>query len=285
MLKKLIWIISFYSVLVLSACGQSPQVYAPSQIEAPHVEIYTTFEEEGVNEDYCNLIEYDENEIEDELDTDYLYIEDDEYLNELTCCYESDESERAKLLGLERAITTRIIDGDTIDVTISDVEERVRFIGIDTPERGEPGFSEATEFVRNAIEAVDNIVWLQASGNERCPYNRLRRYIWLGVPYSLECKYERARLLLNDILVYYGYAVIWIPGGNNSSTNQNYTPNAPSTTAYESEMIVYWTPAGCCWHRTRECQGLNNANPANIRSGTIAESGKDRECSFSAAGN
>jgi endonuclease YncB( thermonuclease family) len=37
-----------------------------------------------------------------------------------------------------------IVDGDTIDTSIG----RVRFFGVDTPERGEACFTEATEFTR-----------------------------------------------------------------------------------------------------------------------------------------
>ena len=39
---------------------------------------------------------------------------------------------------------TGIVDGDTIDTSIG----RVRFFGIDTPERGDACFTEATEFTR-----------------------------------------------------------------------------------------------------------------------------------------
>ena len=39
---------------------------------------------------------------------------------------------------------TGVVDGDTIDTSIG----RVRFFGVDTPERGEQCFTEATEFTR-----------------------------------------------------------------------------------------------------------------------------------------
>jgi micrococcal nuclease len=40
------------------------------------------------------------------------------------------------------AVVTRIVDGDTIDVTIGGRKERVRFIGINTPEIAHPAFSD-----------------------------------------------------------------------------------------------------------------------------------------------
>jgi micrococcal nuclease len=44
------------------------------------------------------------------------------------------------------------VDGDTIDVRIDvgfyvHTEQRLRLLGVDTPERGQPGYREATEFV------------------------------------------------------------------------------------------------------------------------------------------
>ena len=42
-------------------------------------------------------------------------------------------------------IATRIIDGDTIDVEIDEEVHRVRYIGVNTPERDEDCYSEASE--------------------------------------------------------------------------------------------------------------------------------------------
>ena len=44
----------------------------------------------------------------------------------------------------EEATVLRVIDGDTIDVEINGERQRVRYIGMNTPERGEPCFDEAT---------------------------------------------------------------------------------------------------------------------------------------------
>jgi micrococcal nuclease len=41
---------------------------------------------------------------------------------------------------------TYVVDGDTIDV---EGVGRVRFVGVNTPERGEPGYSEAKDYVKN----------------------------------------------------------------------------------------------------------------------------------------
>ena len=56
---------------------------------------------------------------------------------------------------LTPATVHRIIDGDTIDVVMPYGEiERIRFIGIDAPERGEAGFDEATNFVAQRLPSA-----------------------------------------------------------------------------------------------------------------------------------
>jgi len=107
----------------------------------------------------------------------------------------------------------RIIDGDTIDVLMSNGDvERVRFIGVDAPERGEVGFDEATNFVANLIPR-GTIIWLESVGNDRDRFGRLRRYIWIELP-SGEVVNEnisqlRQRMTVNGLLLNYGYAVVW----------------------------------------------------------------------------
>ena len=43
----------------------------------------------------------------------------------------------------------RVIDGDTLDILISDIKYRVRLFGVDTPERRERCYEEATERTRH----------------------------------------------------------------------------------------------------------------------------------------
>lgn len=72
------------------------------------------------------------------------------------------------------AFVTRVIDGDTI---VLEDDERVRLLGIDTPERGEYYFEEAKEKLK---EMVDNkTVLLEKDKEERDKYSRLLRYVWL----------------------------------------------------------------------------------------------------------
>jgi endonuclease YncB( thermonuclease family) len=69
---------------------------------------------------------------------------------------------------------TGIIDGDTIDTT----EGRIRVIGIDTPERGECGYTQASNHAARMVP-VGSVVTLSAAGgkDDVDRYGRLLRYV------------------------------------------------------------------------------------------------------------
>lgn len=78
-----------------------------------------------------------------------------------------------------------VVDGDTIDVELGEVRVRVRLLGIDTPERGQPGYKEATENMRHL--AQDREVRLErptgANGKperDTDKYGRLLRRVYVG---------------------------------------------------------------------------------------------------------
>jgi Staphylococcal nuclease homologue len=66
-----------------------------------------------------------------------------------------------------------VVDGDTVDLSTG---ERVRIIGIDTPERGQPCFAEASvamaELVMNQVVTVS-----PGARDDRDTYGRLLRYV------------------------------------------------------------------------------------------------------------
>ena len=87
---------------------------------------------------------------------------------------------------------TRVIDGDTIDVTIDGHEVRVRYIGVNTTEKGEPCFSEAADANNNLV--LGQSVRLVKDVSETDQYDRLLRYVYVG------------DLFVNAELVRLGYA-------------------------------------------------------------------------------
>ncbi|MFW5690860.1 MAG: thermonuclease family protein [Chloroflexota bacterium] len=72
----------------------------------------------------------------------------------------------------------RVIDGDTIDVEINGQEERIRYVGVNTPERGEACYSEATAANRRLVEGAT--VRLERDVNNRDRFDRLLRYVYVG---------------------------------------------------------------------------------------------------------
>lgn len=95
---------------------------------------------------------------------------------------------------------TRVVDGDTIEVTFNGQKEKVRLIGVDTPEtvhptRGEePYGKEASNYTKSRLDG--QTVNLEFDVQERDQYGRLLAYVWIG------------NELFNETLVKEGYAQI-----------------------------------------------------------------------------
>lgn len=85
--------------------------------------------------------------------------------------------------GLALAQVTRVVDGDTIDVLLDGSEQRVRYIGIDTPETVDPRRPvecfgrEASERNHQLVEG--RTVGLERDVSETDQFGRLLRYVWL----------------------------------------------------------------------------------------------------------
>ncbi|MCK4634305.1 MAG: thermonuclease family protein [Candidatus Aenigmarchaeota archaeon] len=74
----------------------------------------------------------------------------------------------------EVGYVTRVIDGDTIELNTS---EKVRFLGINTPEKGEPFYAEAKERLEQLVK--NKKIYMEKDKVENDKYGRLLRYIYL----------------------------------------------------------------------------------------------------------
>ncbi|MCI8468521.1 MAG: hypothetical protein HFJ75_03335 [Eggerthellaceae bacterium] len=114
--------------------------------------------------------------------------------------------------GLEHATVVRVVDGDTLVVSVGGRDERVRLIGIDCPEsvapeeeRNTPEGDEASAHTKGLVGAGD-VVWLERDASDTDRYDRLLRYVWLEQPDDPDDPDEIATKMLNGILVRDGYA-------------------------------------------------------------------------------
>ena len=71
-----------------------------------------------------------------------------------------------------------IVDGDTIKVEIGGVIYPLRYIGIDSPERGLPHADEATNADQQLVGGAT--VFLEKDVSETDRFARLLRYVWLA---------------------------------------------------------------------------------------------------------
>ena len=78
----------------------------------------------------------------------------------------------------ETGLVVGVVDGDTIDVRLSDRDVRVRYIGVDTPGQDQAYFAEAAAYNRKLVE--NKTVTLVKDTSETDRFNRLLRYVIVG---------------------------------------------------------------------------------------------------------
>ena len=98
----------------------------------------------------------------------------------------------------------KVTDGDTIQVLINNTKEKVRLIGVDTPETKHPKKGvqyygkEASQFTKSQLEG--RTVYLEFDVGQRDRYKRILAYVWL------DPNETNPRAMFNSILLLEGYA-------------------------------------------------------------------------------
>ena len=112
------------------------------------------------------------------------------------------------------ALVSRVVDGDTIELSTG---EDVRLLGINTPERGQPYYDEATDRLTELIWG--KTITLEKDVTDKDQYGRLLRHVFLGNSH------------INLIMVKEGFANVYIVSPNLKYENeleqaQEYAKNA-----------------------------------------------------------
>lgn len=112
------------------------------------------------------------------------------------------ESNLSRPANLETVTVAQIFDGDTIELSDG---RRVRYIGLNTPERGQPFYAEATELNRQLL--ADQTVQLEFDVEGEDQYGRTLAYVWAG------------EVLINLEQIRRGYAnVLFVPPNGRYAT-------------------------------------------------------------------
>lgn len=93
---------------------------------------------------------------------------------------------------MQQAKVVRVVDGDTIEI---EGGQRIRYIGIDTPETGGCFATQSTNKNKELVEG--KTIGLEKDVSETDRYGRLLRYVYVG------------EVLINEALVKEGYAQVY----------------------------------------------------------------------------
>lgn len=113
----------------------------------------------------------------------------------------SSTSDNTSNISSELYKVVRVVDGDTIIIDYNGTEERVRLIGVDTPESVHPDKEKNTEFGTTASNfskelLTDKYVKIELDVQERDQYGRILAYVYLD------------DVMVNKILLQKGYAKV-----------------------------------------------------------------------------
>ena len=139
----------------------------------------------------------------------------------IIACSESTNISKVLLEPFKEAKVVRIVDGDTIDVLIDGTKQRVRLFGVDTPERGEPCYNEATERTR---QLSGEVVRIEAGPRTEDRYGRLLFYLYTESGESIDTQ-----------LIQEGLATAWTRDGQHRDLLVN------------AETEARRKNAGCLW--------------------------------------
>lgn len=158
-----------------------------------------------------------------------------------------------KPANLSSATVTDVIDGDTIDLGDG---QRIRLIGINTPEREQPFFEEASDFLKNRLDGKQ--VEIEYDQERLDQYDRTLAYIWLGdvlinqevlaqglaIAYSIppNVRYEQVFLAAEQAAQNAGVG-IWRPASANVVIRFiSYDPPGPDDQNLNGEYIEFQNP-------------------------------------------
>ena len=140
----------------------------------------------------------------------------------------------------------RIVDGDTFVVSIDGRQETVRMIGIDTPEVKDSRAPAACYGDEAEARTTDLLagqtVWLEVDTRDRDDFDRLLRYVWLGV--------GDGAMLVNESLVADGYAVA-----------RRYPPDTRDAPRLEAAMATARSAGAGLWSA---CEDLERQHPVSL---------------------
>lgn len=121
---------------------------------------------------------------------------------------------KSKTNNFVRARVVKVVDGDTISVSISGKVHKIRMVGVDTPETVHPKKpvqyygKEASNYTKSKL--TGKTVYLQKDVRDTDKYGRLLRYVWIQRPSSNNpSKNEVISMMYNAQLVKNGYGHVY----------------------------------------------------------------------------